>query len=107
VLWHIGDVNDYPSDAAGRWGVVLARERQAIDCARNCARGDPRRSNLDQRHAFSFDPQNGSIFLAVSDFGGNSPSAASVRKNRGWLCKTSIPGSNPGGASNFYCVTGF
>jgi hypothetical protein len=24
-----------------------------------------------------------------------------ARKNRGWLCKTSIPGSNPGGASNF------
>src|SRR4030095_6446495 len=24
-----------------------------------------------------------------------------MRKDRGWPCKTSIPGSNPGGASNF------
>jgi hypothetical protein len=33
-------------------------------------------------------------------FGADQLAAMFAENNRGWLCKTSIPGSNPGGASN-------
>jgi hypothetical protein len=50
---------------------------------------------------FSGDRQNDTISLSVSNFDENSEIAKSARGDRGWLCKTSTPGSNPGGASKF------
>jgi hypothetical protein len=40
------------------------------------------------------------IRLKGSQFRRNRANLRSGETNRGWLCKTSIPGSNPGGASS-------
>jgi hypothetical protein len=52
------------------------------------------------RTHFQLIARTGAIILPDSDFGENSTHAKRVRGNRGWLCKTSTPGSNPGGASS-------
>jgi hypothetical protein len=45
--------------------------------------------------------RTGAIILSDRNFRENSTHTRSAKTNRGWLCKTSTPGSNPGGASNF------
>jgi hypothetical protein len=72
-----------------------------INARLNCAREEPATPNFSRRHTQRARADDRRIRLRDSQFRRNRANRRSHEKNRGWLCKTSIPGSNPGGASKF------
>jgi hypothetical protein len=71
-------------------------------CARTCARGEPILANFNQRHTRCAPCADSRTAMTACHFRPDSRSRGSYENDRGWLCKTSIPGSNPGGASNLF-----
>ena len=67
----------------------------------NCARDEPAEPNSCQRHTRRARAPARANRLIVRDFQRERQSSRSREDDRGWPCKTSIPSSNPGGASKF------
>src|SRR5215203_1752533 len=71
-----------------------------VELCPNCARGDPTTANCSQCHTprgRTVDQRNR---FSKWELRRESRRCREQENNRGWPCKTSIPGSNPGGASN-------
>ncbi len=70
-----------------------------VELCPKCARGDPTTANSSQCHTRRGRTVDRRNRFSRRDLHRERPAAAIARNHRGWPCKTSIPGSNPGGAS--------